>query len=151
MTVILSAGAGRPLASTLARVVVGLSLLALWHAGPSAFAQESAQSQTCGPVSGKSKDDLAHVLSFCKKGIPTGVTSGAYAMESLLWIKVPKATADAFLTDRLGFEQLVKVWMKGWKQETDRKAVTVYVEWGDVEIARGETTLRGDEKVTIKR
>ena len=79
------------------------------------------------------------------------VTTGAYAMDSLLWIKIPKSIADAFLADRLMAEQLIKVWMKGWKQESGRQTVTIYVEWGDVEIARGETTIFSGDKITIKR
>lgn len=132
------------------RLALGAGLLAVLCA-PTVFAQETGTSPTCGPVIGKSKADLAHVLSFCKKGVTDGVAVGVYAMESLLWIKVPKSVADAFLADRLTAERLMRVWMKGWKQETGGKAVTIYVEWGDVEIARGQTTVLSGDKITIKQ
>ena len=133
-------GSSRRLSRLSLRLAVGAGHLAVLCA-PTVFAQEIGTSPICGPVSGKSKADLAHVLTFCKKGVTDGVAVGAYAMESLLWIKVPRTVADAFLNDRLTAEQLMRVWMKGWKQEIGRKAVNIYVEWGDVEIARGETTV----------
>lgn len=132
------------------RLTLRMGLLAVFCA-PAVFAQETGTSPTCGPVSGKSKADLAHVLSFCKNGVTDGVAVGAYAMESLLWIKVPRSVADAFMADRLTAEQLMRVWMKGWKQESGLKAVTIYVEWEDVEIARGETTVVSGDKITIKQ
>lgn len=129
-------------------LVVGL--LALCCA-PTAFAQETGTSPTCGPVSGKSKEDLTHVLNFCAKGVPDGIAVGAYAMESLLWIKFPKGVAEDFLANRLMAEQLMSVWMEGWKQESGQSIVTIYIEWGDVEIARGESTVFNGDKITIKR
>jgi hypothetical protein len=147
---VFTAGNRRRLSWLFSRLTLGVVLIALCCA-PTVFAQETGTSPTCGPVSGKSKADLAHVLSFCTKGVTDGVAVGAYAMESLLWIKVPKSIADAFLADRLMAEQLMRVWMKGWKQESGLKAVTIYVEWGDVEIARGETTVLSGDKITIKR
>jgi len=131
------------------RLAVGAGLLTLL--APSiALAQVAGKSPTCGPVSGKSAKDLANLLTFCKKGVTKGVAVGAYAMESLLWIKVPKDVADAFVQDRLTAEQLMKLWMKGWQQESGSRAVTIYVEWKDVEIAKGETTVFSGDKITIK-
>jgi hypothetical protein len=113
-------------------------------------AQVSGKSPTCGEVNGKTAKDRDNVLAFCAKGVPKGLISGAIAMESLLWLKVPRATADAMRADRLSTEQLMKVWMTGWKQHSGSKAVTVYVEWQDVEIAKGETTLFSGDRVTIR-
>ncbi len=150
MKCIPTAVSSRRLSWLVPRLTLVIGLLTLcWSS--TAVAQETGTSPTCGPVSGKSKEDLAHVLSFCKKGVTDGVAVGAYAMEPLLWIKVPKDIADAFLSDRLMAEQLMRVWMKGWKQEIGRKAVTIYIEWKDVEIAKGETTVFSGDKITIKQ
>ena len=42
-------------------------------------------------------------------------------------------------------------WMKAWKQLSGSRAVTVYLEWQEIEIAKGETTLFSGDKVTIRR
>ncbi len=51
----------------------------------------------------------------------------------------------------LDAENLVRTWMRGWKQLSKSKAVTVNIEWRDIEIAKGETTLLSGDKVTIHR
>lgn len=75
---------------------------------------------------------------------------GAYATDSLLWVKVTRVMADQMAHDRLSTEQLVKTWMRGWKQITGRKAVTVTIEWRKVEIAKGQTTITGTDRVTVR-
>lgn len=114
-----------------------------------AYAQVEGTSPTCGPINGKTRADLEHERTFCAQGITTGAVEGAYAMESLLWVKVSEAMARALRADHLRGEQLVKTWMRGWKSVTGSKAVTVTVEWRDVEIAEGETTLLSGDQVTF--
>ena len=82
------------------------------------FAQVSESSSTCGPISEKTQKDLGNVRTFCEKGIPKGVAVGAYAMESLLWVKVPRKMADQMRADRLRAEQLLRIWMRGRKQHS---------------------------------
>jgi len=72
------------------------------------------------------------------------------AMESLLWVKISRELAEVMLRDKLTTEQVVKNWMTAWKKHSGSKAVTVYVEWQDVQIAKGETTLFSGDTVTIK-
>jgi hypothetical protein len=55
------------------------------------------------------------------------------------------------IADRLSTEAVVKRWMGTWKTLTGSKAVTIHVEWGDVEIAKGETSLFRGDVVTIKQ
>lgn len=113
-------------------------------------AATSAMSPTCGEVHGKTAEDLQNALAFCERGITKGVTEGAVAMSSILWLKVPREIADEMRADTLTTEQLVKTWMRGWKQHSGSEAVTVFVEWQDVEIAKGETTVFSGDQVTVR-
>ena len=124
----------------------------LWLFAHVTFAQGSVSgtSPTCGPINGQTQNDLAHVRTFCAQGISEGVAVGAYAMESLLWVKISRPMANQMRADRLTAEQVVLTWMKGWKQISGSQSVTVTVEWGDVEIAEGQTTFFGGDKVTIR-
>ena len=108
------------------------------------------QSEMCGQIIGQTAEDLRNLQEFCSDYISKGAVSGSYAAESLLWIKVPREIAEVMQADRLGTEQLVRSWMQGWKNKTDRNAVTVTVEWRDVEIAVGETSWSGRDEVTIR-
>ena len=120
-----------------------------------AWADVAGRSPNCGPVSGNTQEDLDAVMRFCAKGVAKSddlsmpSVTGAYAMESILWIKVGEDFARAMRADRLRAEQLVKIWMKGWKMERGQRVVTVNVEWGDVTIAEGQTTVFSGDKVTI--
>ena len=109
----------------------------------------SGRSRTCQAISGQTPDDLEHVKAFCAEGIPRGVVVGAAAMDLLLWVKVNQAMAEQMRADPVRAEQLVLVWMQGWKQITEAEAVVVTVEWRDVEIATGETTLLSGDRVTM--
>ncbi len=112
----------------------------------------SGRSPKCGPVIGKTQQDLRNVEEFCSVGIPAGAVEGAYAMGSLLWIKITRPMADQLrAANSLDAESLVRNWMRGWKQLSKSKAVTVTIEWRDIEIAKGETTLLSGDKVTIHR
>lgn len=110
----------------------------------------AGQSALCGQVVGKTATDRDHALAFCSKGLVDGTVTGVIAMDSLVWFKVSRPMADAFRVDRLSAEQLVKRWMSTWRTITGRKAVTVYVEWQDVEIAKGDTTLVRGDVVTFR-
>ena len=83
--------------------------------------------------------------------IAEGLTTGAYSSGGLLWVKVPENIALYMVANRLVTEQLVRQWMPLWKQISDWSAVTIYVEWEDVEIARGETTVFRGDQVTVLR
>jgi hypothetical protein len=109
----------------------------------------SMTSELCGEISGESQEDLSHVQALCRQGFAKGAILSARAQESLLWLSVPREMADGIRQDRLSGEQLVKIWMRRWRQHSGRTAVSVYVKWQDVDIAEGRTTLSGDV-VTIK-
>ena len=72
-------------------------------------------------------------------------------MEEILWVKVSQTIAQAMLDDTLRAERLIKTWMRGWKKMTGSEVVTIYLEWGDVEIANGQTTAFSGDKVTHTR
>jgi hypothetical protein len=129
-----------------------LTIVLLGFFAATLSAQASGRSTTCGPINGKSQADLANVRTFCDKAIPKDLAVvGAYSMESLLWIKVNRELADAMLRDRLSSENIMRNWMKVWKQISGSAAVTIYVEWQQVEIAKGDTTLLSGDKITFKQ
>ena len=67
-----------------------------------------------------------------------------------MWVKVSRPVADYMRKDTLTTEQVVKNWMAAWKKHSGSSAVTVHVEWQDVEIAKGQTTILSGDKVTIR-
>jgi hypothetical protein len=134
---------------------IALLVVGAWlHLGASAdlFTQKAigARSPTCIEVAGQNQRDVDNALSFCAKGIGKGAVTGVIAMDSLVFIKVTRQMADALRVDRLQGEQLVKTWMKGWRTTTGKQSVTVTVELGDVEIARGDSTLLSGDRVTFR-
>lgn len=89
---------------------------------------------------------------FCASVVPKDLeVQGAIAMSSLLWVKVSRPTAMALMRDTLSAEQVVKLWMQKWKAETGSQVVTVTVEFGDVQIAEGETSIFRGDQVTVRR
>ena len=110
----------------------------------------SGRSPECGPISGKTTKDRDHLMTFCSQAHMKDIAVGAYAYDSILWIKVPRGIADALRFDRLTTEQLVKTWMKVWKRVSGNEIVTIYVKWQDVEIAKGQATAFSGDKVTIR-
>lgn len=114
-----------------------------------ALSISSSTSATCGQIYGDSRADLQNLKRFCDAGISEGAAVGAYAMETLLTMKVSRTLAYQMRADPLGAKQLVLTWMRGWRQMTGSAAVTVYVKWGDVEIAEGDSSLFGSDTVTL--
>jgi hypothetical protein len=127
-------------------LVVGLT-------ASSSYAQvRSAKSPTCNEVAGQSQKDVANALKFCDALIPKDLdVQGVIAYDTLLWLKVSRRLTNHLMADRLTTEQVIKTWMKGWKALCGKQAVTVTVEWGDVEIAKGDTTILRGDVVTIKQ
>ena len=117
-------------------------MVCLWAVNVPVFAQQSysGRSETCGPIVGQTNQDLQNVQQFCRV-VPEGAAVGAYAVESLFWVKVTRNMAEAMRADRLGAEQLVKHWMTRWKSLSGSEVVTVKVDWRDVLIAEGQTTV----------
>lgn len=120
-------------------------------ATPRAEQALSATSPTCGQVAGKTQKDVDAAIAFCRGGVPSGLVSGIIAMESLVWLKVTREVANIMLADTLQTEQVIKGWMRGWRQVSGSRSVTVAVEWGDVEIATGQTTLLSGDRVTFRQ
>ena len=130
--------------------VLSLVMLIGGLSAMTASAQINGRSATCGSISGKTQADLANVRTFCEK-IPKELTLvGAYSMESLLWIKVNRELADGMRRDRLSSENIMRHWMKAWKEISGSAAVTIRVEWQEVEIVKGETTLWSGDQITFK-
>ena len=110
------------------------------------------KSPTCRRISGETTADLDHLEAFCAAAIPKGLQIvGARAFESLVWIQINRELADTMRADRLSTESVVKTWMAQWRAALGKgHAVTVYVQWQDIEIAKGDTSLLSGDVVTVK-
>ena len=98
----------------------------------------------CREVVGQTREIAQNVASMCET-LPDRLFSGAYAIESLLFLKVPRSIAEIMLRNKTGTENLMLRWMKDWKRISGYQVVTITVEWGEIVIAEGQTTvLRGD-------
>ena len=119
-------------------------------AAPVVIAQRSLSgaAPTCGPISGHTQQDLDNVRAFCDT-LPEDTAVGAYATNAALWMTVDRSMADQIRADRQNAEQLVLGWMADWKRLTDAQSVTVTVRWGDIRLAKGETTRGDGDRVTI--
>jgi hypothetical protein len=137
--------------STALQIVTVVGLVILFCASPGSAQTFSAKSGTCQEALGRTQKDLNNALAFCQKVVPKEMDiQGVTANDSLVHIKVVRGLANSLMADKLGAEQTVKVWMNTWKNISGSKAVTVFVEWGDVEVAKGQTTILSGDKVTIK-
>jgi septal ring factor EnvC (AmiA/AmiB activator) len=126
-----------------------------YHAAKAAEAERggsatSANTRTCGPIAGMTATELGQVRRFCDAWTEPGLIVGAYAGESMMVLKISADVAAEFRDDRFFAERFVRLWMNAWKTVSDRRVVTLVVEWGDVEIARGQTTGAGTDRVTLR-
>ena len=79
------------------------------------------------------------------EALPDRLFSSAYAIESLLFLKVPRSIAEIMLRNDLQTERLMLHWMEDWKRISGSAVVTITVEWGEIVIVEGQTTVfRGD-------
>ena len=108
----------------------------------------SSASPTCGPISGHSQQDLENVRAFCDT-LPSETVVGAYATNGALWLSVERPMADHIRTDREDAERLVRAWLEEWKRVIGSQSVAVTVRWGQIRVAKGQTTRRDGDRVTV--
>jgi hypothetical protein len=109
----------------------------------------SGESPTCGPINGDSLRDLDRLRTFCE-ALPMNTVVSAYATESALLLRVSRSTAEKIRADGPRAEQLVRAWMRDWKQLSGFPSVTITIRLGDIRLARGQTTPLGRDQVTIQ-
>ena len=105
------------------------------------------------PIVGESGQDESRGRQFCRAGVaplPADTVTRVEAQETLLWVHVSELFARFMLTDTLGSESLVLTWMNHWKRLSGSSVVTVYVMWGNVEVAQGDVTLFGGDRVRFR-
>ena len=100
-------------------------------------------------VVGESSQDAERARLFCRSVLPDTVTR-IEAYETLLWIHVTERFAREMLADTLTAESLVRTWMSAWKRLSESAAVTVYVMWRNVEVAQGDVTFFGGDRVRFR-
>ena len=103
----------------------------------------------CREVIGQTREMARRVAEMCET-LPDRLFSGAYAIESLLFLKVPQSIAEIMLRNELQTEQLMLRWMKNWKRIIGSQVVTITVEWGEAMIVEGQTTVFRGDVVTFR-
>ena len=98
----------------------------------------------CGPVIADSPEALEHIKLFCSL-IAEGYTVGAFTRSGALMVYVDGTVARTLLSDRLGFEDLMRTWLRAWRRITDSRSVWVEVRWNEIELAKAI-----GNRVTIK-
>ncbi len=131
------------------QTAIALALVLL--SAPMTTAVVSRPSPTCKEAHGATARDLDNALTFCAANIPRDLEiQGVLAMESVLWLKVSQRLADVMRKNDQSTERIVKHWMKEWKTLSGSDAVTVSLELQDVEIARGQASSSGGDRVTVR-
>ena len=92
----------------------------------------------------RARDDLDAARAFClafEAGLIEGVTADGVLLD--LWVGPGLATE--MLTDEDATRKVVLNLRNGWKAVSYSTSVVVTINWDNVEIAKGDTTvLRGD-------
>ncbi len=110
----------------------------------------SSRSDNCGPISGQTQEDFQNLKTLCEKGLPEKGVVSAAAVGEMLWIEVTREIADSIRADHLTAKQLILNWMKIWKTLSGSRSVIVYVLWGEIEIAKGDTTIFSGDVITFQ-
>ena len=135
------------------RVTAGLCLVTCLSSAHVLAQAKSSKSSTCNEVAGRTDKDLVNALKFCDAAIPKAISKeiqGVIVLESLIWVKVSRTLAESMRRDHTSARQLVRNWINAFRTVSGLKAVNVTAEWGNVEIAKGETSFFNGDLVTIK-
>ena len=112
------------------------------------FGQVTGTSATCGPIHGKTAKDVQNLTTFCAQRIARASVLEVYAMDSILRLKVSRSVADQMEKDPSRTSKLLQTWTAAWKQISGSNSVTVTVESGYNEMAKGETKILSGDEVT---
>lgn len=105
----------------------------------------------CGRITADSTDDRGAAERFCRTAIVNpGIVTAIRAYDTLLYLTVSEPMARQMLADTLKSEALVKLWMGLWRRHSGHSIVTVYVMWSGVEVARGDHSILGRERVRFR-
>lgn len=111
----------------------------------------TGRSPTCGQMSGQDQKDLDNVKWVCEKVfLEDGVAESVSGDGPTLVIRVTEIAAKFMDADTLWTEQLMHDLMAIWKKLSESSRVTVRIEWRDVEIVIGRTTLFGADRITFR-
>ena len=105
----------------------------------------SGRSPQCGPIKADSPEALEQIKLFCSLTAAKGLMEGAFTHSGALVVFVDGPVARALLSDRLGFEDLMRTWLRAWRTITETRSVWVEVRWGEIELAKAL-----GNRVTIK-
>lgn len=127
-------------------VLASLSLNARHHA----TLDVSTRLPKCGWIEGGGVRDVDNLSRFCSRFVPAGYQIiGAGARREHLWIETRVELAAALLGDDQTTRTLLKEWLERWKTLTGYRTASVTLMRNHREVAKAETTMRGDV-VTIR-
>lgn len=101
----------------------------------------------CTKSEGKTEKDKKVATKMCSvfKDIPDILMMSVN--ESILYVDVSRDFYDAMRLDKISGTKLIKSWMNGLRQETGRKAVTVWVYSDKIKVIEGDTSWTGEDEV----
>ena len=102
-----------------------------------------AKHPNCSLIMARDMESLRAARSVCA-GFDRGLFVGVMADGVLLNLWVGPSLATDLLVNEQTTREIVLNLMKAWKNLTDSPSVIVTIRWEDVELAKGDTTLRGD-------
>lgn len=101
----------------------------------------------CTQSEGKTEKDKEVASKMCSvfKDIPDILMMSVN--ESILYVDVSRDFYNAMRLDKTSGTKLVKSWLNGLRQETGRKAVTVWVYSDKIKVIEGDTSWTGEDEV----
>ena len=103
------------------------------------------RSAKCGWLEGESLRDARNVADFCAHSVASETRIHSVTSDrERLWIEAP----SQFATDVRGGDDAARlrlsVWLQEWRRITGFRSASVSIVVNHVDVARAETTMRGD-------
>jgi hypothetical protein len=102
-------------------------------------------SPKCGWIEGEGLRDRRHLADFCAQSMPAEFRiAGASALREQLWIEAPADLVSGLRGDARPVAALLRAWLERWRRTTGYDSASVSLVRGHVELARIQTTMKGD-------
>lgn len=101
----------------------------------------------CTKSEGKTEKDKEVASKMCSvfKSIPDILMMSVN--ESILYVDVSRDFYNAMQLDKISGTKLVKSWMNGMRQETGKKAITIWIYSDKIKVIEGQTSWTGEDEV----
>jgi len=103
----------------------------------------------CSLSHGESEKDKQVAARLCKvfRDIPD--IRMMSVQESILYVDITKQFYKGMMADKLEAKKLIKLWMRGMRQEHGRPSVTVWIYVDKIKVIEGDTSWTGEDKISF--